>query len=154
MLSIDALNAVYPDARFVMTHRDVGAVLPSVCALYNTLARVLADGLDAHAIGEHNLNTWRTGLERLLAFRDAGNEHRFVDLSFEDVQRDPISQVEYLYAQLGDELTAEARARMTAWWAKSSAERAGPSTYSIDEFGLDARAIKQQFAFYNERFVS
>ena len=28
MLSIDALNAVYPDARFVMTHRDVGKVLP------------------------------------------------------------------------------------------------------------------------------
>ena len=24
MLSIDALDAVYPDARFVMTHRDVG----------------------------------------------------------------------------------------------------------------------------------
>ena len=37
MLSIDALDAVYPDARFVMTHRDVGKVLPSVCALYDTL---------------------------------------------------------------------------------------------------------------------
>ena len=36
MLSIDALDAVYPDARFVMTHRDVGKVLPSVCALYGT----------------------------------------------------------------------------------------------------------------------
>ena len=41
MLSIDALNAVYPDAQFVMTHRDVGKVLPSVCALYSTLTSVL-----------------------------------------------------------------------------------------------------------------
>ena len=153
MLSIDALNAVYPDARFVMTHRDVNAVLPSVCALYNTLGRVLADGLDPQAIGVHNVNTWRIGLERLIAFRDAGNEHRFVDLSFDDVQRDPIGQIEQLYAQLGDELTDDARARMTAWWAKSSAERSGPGSYSIAEFGLDAHAITEQFAFYNERFV-
>ena len=41
MLSIDALDAVYPDARFVMTHRDVGKVLPSVCALYGTFIGVL-----------------------------------------------------------------------------------------------------------------
>ena len=154
MLSIEALDAVYPDARFVMTHRDVGKVLPSVCALYNTLARVLADSLDPHAIGAHNVNTWRTGLERLIAFRDAGNEHRFVDLSFDDVQRDPIGQVEYLYAQLGDDLTEDARARMTAWWTKSSAERSGPGTYSMDEFGLDAHTLNEQFAFYNDRFLS
>ncbi len=29
--TIDALNEVYPDARFVMTHRDIGSVLPSLC---------------------------------------------------------------------------------------------------------------------------
>ncbi len=43
MLSIDALDAVYPDARFVMTHRDVGKVLPSVCALYDTFSSILTD---------------------------------------------------------------------------------------------------------------
>jgi hypothetical protein len=153
MLTIDALNAVYPDARFVMTHRDVASVLPSVCALYNTLAKVLADGLDAHAIGAHNLNTWRTGLERLMAFRDAGNDDRFFDLHFDAVQRDPIGQVEHLYAQLGDQLTADARERMTAWWNKAASERTGSGSHSIDEFGLNAVDIHEQFAFYNERFL-
>ncbi|MEY2397845.1 MAG: hypothetical protein QOJ00_1019 [Actinomycetota bacterium] len=153
MLTIDALDAVFPDAKFVMTHRDVGKVLPSVCALYNTLASVLADGLDAHAIGAHNLSTWRTGLERLIAFRDAGNEQRFFDLSFDDVQRDPIGQIELLYAQLGDELTDDARARMTRWWEQSAADRAAPTAYSADDFGLDASAINDQFAFYNDRFL-
>ena len=46
MLSIDALDAVYPDARFVMTHRDVAKVLPSVCALYSTFIGVLSDRRD------------------------------------------------------------------------------------------------------------
>ncbi len=51
MLSIDALDAVYPDARFVMTHRDVAQVLPSVCALYNTLSSILTERPDPVAIG-------------------------------------------------------------------------------------------------------
>ena len=109
MLSIDALNAVYPDARFVMTHRDVGKVLPSVCALYSTLSTILTERPDPIAIGTHNTFVWRTALERLIDFRDRGNEHRFHDLSFEAVQRDPIPQVTDLYAELGDDFTDEAR---------------------------------------------
>ena len=72
MLSIDALDAVYPDARFVMTHRDVGSVLPSVCALYSTLAAVLTEHADPIAIGSNNKKVWRTALERLIAFETAG----------------------------------------------------------------------------------
>jgi len=41
MLAIEALDRVYPDARFVMTHRDVAAVLPSVAALMATLSGAL-----------------------------------------------------------------------------------------------------------------
>ena len=152
MLSIDALNQVYPDARFVMTHRDVGKVLPSVCALYGTLSGVLTDRPDPAAIGAHNVEVWRTALERLIDFRDRGNEDRFFDLSFEAVQHDPIGQVEHLYAALGDELSAEARERMAAWWAQSSKERSGPGTYSPVEFGLDVGLIAEQFAFYHDRF--
>jgi hypothetical protein len=153
LLSIDALDAVYPDARFVMTHRDVAQVLPSVCALYATLAGVLAEKLDPLAIGAHNTSVWRTGLERLLAFRDAGNEARFFDLRFEAVQQDPIGQVEQLYDALGDELSDDARARMAKWWETSSADRTGPGHYAGDDFGLDARFISERFAFYNDRFT-
>jgi hypothetical protein len=152
MLSIDALDTVYPDARFVMTHRDVGQVLPSVCALYATLAEVLTDRLDAMAIGTHNRRTWRTALERLIDFRDRGNEERVFDLAFADVQRDPIGRVAQLYTDLGDELTDEACTRMTQWWAKSSKDRAGPAAYPAAEFGLDADTIAAEFAFYYERF--
>ena len=152
MLSIDALNAVYPDARFVMTHRDVGKVLPSVCALYSTLISVLTDRPDPIGIGARNTLVWRTALERLIDFRDRGNEDRFFDLSFEAVQRDPIGQVTKLYAALGDDLSDEACGRMRDWWAESSRDRSGPGSYPPEAFGLDPATIAEQFAFYNERF--
>ncbi|HXN62883.1 MAG TPA: sulfotransferase [Acidimicrobiales bacterium] len=152
MLSIDALNAIYPDARFVMTHRDVGKVLPSVCALYHTLSSVLTERPDPVAIGIGNRDVWRTALERLIDFRDRGNEHRFFDLSFEAVQRDPIGEVTDLYAQLGDELSDEACQRMRDWWAESSKDRSGPGKYRPETFGLDPAAIAEQFSFYYRRF--
>ncbi len=135
-----------------MTHREVGKVLVSVSALYATLARVLTDRLDPVAIGDHNRALWRTALERLIDFRDRGHDGRFVDLAFADVQRDPIGQVESLYAALRDELTDDARGRMEAWWAASAAERSGPGQYRAEEFGLDPQSLAAEFAFYSERF--
>jgi hypothetical protein len=152
MHSIDALNAVYPDARFVMTHRDVGKVLPSVCAVIAALSDVLTSNPDPVAIGAYNANLWCVSLQRLVAFRDSGNEDRFFDVSFGEVQRDPMAAVAKLYAELGDDLSVDARQRMQDWWADSSKERSGSHTYSAEAFGLDPAAIRQQFAFYYDRF--
>lgn len=152
MLSMDALDAVYPDARFVMTHRDVGKVLPSVCALYSTLIGVLTERLDPGAIGAHSRQVWRTALERLIDFRDRGNEGRFVDLSFAAMQRDPISQMAVLYDALSDDLTDSARRRMETWWTESATGRPGSGPHAPAGFGLDADQIATEFAFYYDRF--
>ena len=152
MLSMDALDAVYPDARFVMTHRDVGKVLPSVCALYHSLSRVLTEHPDPVAIGTHNVEVWRGALERLIAFRDRGNGDRFHDLSFASVQRDPMAEVSRLYTELGDDLTDDARRRMQDWWTESSKQRSGPHTYQPETYGLDLAAVREQYAFYHDRF--
>ena len=144
MHSIDSLDRVYPDARFVMTHRDVGKVLPSVCAVFEALSNVLTEHPDPVAIGAHNSELWRYSLERLIAFRDDGNEDRFFDVSFEAVQRDPMTAVAQLYSELGDELTPDARTRMQDWWVESSKERSGPHSYKANvglDAGQDSRAI-------------
>ncbi len=152
MHSIDALDRVYPDARFVMTHRDVGKVLPSVCAVFAALSNVLTRRPDPLAIGRHNSELWRYSLQCLIAFRDRGNEGRFFDVAFEAVQRDPMAAVAQLYSELGDELTEETRRHMQEWWDESSKERSGPHSYKAETFGLDPATIRDQFAFYYQRF--
>ena len=152
MHSIDALNRVYPDARFVMTHRDVGKVLPSVCAVFEALSNILTTNPDPLAIGAHNSQLWRYSLQRLIAFRDSGNEDRFFDVSFGEVQRDPLTAVAKLYAELGDELSVDARQHMQEFWAESSKERSGPHRYKAETYGLDPATIREQFAFYYDRF--
>jgi hypothetical protein len=63
-----------------------------------------------------------------------------------------MTAVTQLYAELGDELSGDARQHMQDWWAESSKERSGPHNYSSEAFGLDPASIREQFAFYYDRF--
>ena len=153
MTSIDALDAVYPDARFVMTHRDLGRVLPSVCAVKQALSSPLTTHLDPVALGEHEVMLWSESLARLVRFRDAGNEHRFCDVQFADVQGDPLGAVERLYHELGDELTDDTRRRMAEWWEESAADRSTGPRPDPAAYGLDLDALRERFAFYHQRFA-
>jgi hypothetical protein len=151
MASIRALDAVYPDARFVMTHRDVGTVLVSVCALMDALSSPLTDCADPVALGRFNTELWEESLRRLIDFRDSGHEDRFHDVSFVEMQADPLGTVGRLYSALGDQLTAETQDRMVRWWKDSAAKRR-PTSYQAEMFGLDTTELRDRFAFYHDRF--
>ncbi len=152
MTTIDGLNAVYPDARFVMTHRDISSVIPSVCAVKQALSTPLTDSFDCLALGRHERMIWLESIRRLIDFRNDGREDRFVDASFRDMQDDPISCMENLYAQLGDELTPDTRDRMSEWWEESAKERRQGNRPDPAAYGLDMDGIRKDFAFYHDQF--
>ena len=80
------------------------------------------------AIGAHNVELWRTALERLIDFRDRGNEDRFHDLSFEAVQRDPIGRGRAGSTPSSATSSPTTRdERMQDWWSESSKDRSGPA---------------------------
>lgn len=153
MQHITELNAVYPDAQFVMTHRDITKVLPSVCALMSALSSPMTDDPDPEYFGRLTTGQWEQSLQRLLAFRDAGNEDRFHDVLFTDIQADPVEAVRGLYASLGEQLRPETEALMHDWWQRESSERAGQRRYDAAAFGLDLSDLAQRFAFYSDRFA-
>jgi hypothetical protein len=152
MLSIQALDRVYPDARFVMTHRDVAAVLPSVAAVMATLSGSLTDRPDALYLGQHNTVTWHTAMQRLLAFRDRGNEGRFFDIQFGEMQSEPLGAMRRLYGWLREDLASDVEDRMTAWWDENARERHGSHRYRAELYGIDVHGVREQFRFYTDRF--
>lgn len=150
-LFIDAVNEVFPDARFWMTHRDVTKVIPSVCELYLEMSGPLTETVDKAAIALQNIEFTELGQRRVIAFRDeGGQDSRFFDVQFEAVQADPVREVANLYDWLGETLSAEAHAHMETWWRESRRER--PAGYRATDFGLDLAALRERFRFYNERF--
>lgn len=148
MLSLDYLDRVFPDARFVMTHRDPTDVLLSVADVYADIAGGFTDHLDRRYLGELNVNHWSIGVQRAVEFRDRGNDHRFFDIDFRAMQADPIGEVRRLYAWLGEPVSDEFEARMRSWWADNAENREPHSHADPEAFGLDLDAIRPLFAGY------
>jgi hypothetical protein len=153
MDTIDALLEVYPDARFVMTHRDITQVIPSLVSLFDAMSELLRTGPLALDFAANQTAYWERSLRRTLATRDAGHEDRFFDIGFAEMRPDPIPAIERLYAWLGVELTDEVASRMAAWWAENPADKQGAHEYHPEQYGIDLDALRAQFAFYHDRFV-
>ena len=103
-------------------------------------------------MGEATSRNCELGMRRMIAFRDAGNEHRFQDMSFKTLQADPVPVVERLYAFLGEEFTDETRAAILNWRAETPRDKHGRHEYDAADFGLDKAALRQRFGFYYDRF--
>lgn len=151
ILYMDHLDKVFPDARFVMTHRDPTDVILSVATIYAELQGMFSDHADPKYAGEENTSMWSEGMNRLIAFRDKpGNDERFYDIHFRAMQDDPIAEVRGLYAWLGEEVTPAFEAGMKAFWEENEAreryEKPDPAV-----FGLDYDDVRKRFAPYLER---
>lgn len=151
LLWLDALDAVFPDARFVMTHRDPTDVMVSVADVYQEVGNQFSDDLDLRYLGRLNVDQWTTAMERLLEFRDAGRDHRFFDIDFRAVQADPLGEVGRLYDWLGEPVTPEFEAGMARWWADNAEHREENVHPDPSVFGLDLDEVRARFATYTAR---
>jgi hypothetical protein len=146
MLYLPALDSVFPDAKFVVTHRDPTDVMLSVCDVYADIAGTFNDDVDREYIGVLNVKQWSQATERALAFRQAGNDDRFYDIDFRAMQADPIGEVRGLYAWLGEPVTDEFESRMQQWWKANAENREPAPARDPAAFGLDLDAIRPRFA--------
>lgn len=150
MLYLDALDAVYPEARFVMTHRDPTDVMLSVATVYADIIGKFSDRVDNAYIGELNVRCWSEAMARAIAFRDAGRDHRFFDIHFRAMHEDPIREVRTLYAWLDEEVSPAFEEAMATWWASNStAERMAKPDPA--RFGLEPGAVRAHFTEYLRR---
>jgi hypothetical protein len=151
-LFLDAFERVFPETRFVMTHRDVSKVLPSVTDLYCVLLQMGSDDIDPVAVGDLNMEQWGAAIDRVLAYRAAGNDDRFYDIGFGSFQADMIGEVRGLYSWLGRDFTDETEARMEQWRADNPRDKGGHQ-YDGAEFGLTEERLAARFGPYRERFA-
>jgi hypothetical protein len=151
-LSLEALTAVYPDARLVLTHRDPLVVVASACSLITTLTRTFSDADHHLYIGEHWTEMFERSIEGVNRFRDANPDKKIVDIHYADLARDPLATMRRVYTECGEELDGEALAAMTAHVESHKKGRFGKHGYDPTEYGLNAGEIAERFRPYVERY--
>ncbi len=147
-LYIPNILVAFPDARFVMTHRDPTDVLLSVSELFYDVFANFTDDVDHGYIGSINLRVWSTAMDRVVAHRAAHGDERFYDIDFRAMQADPLAEVRALYEWLGEPVSDDFAAGMASWWQHSQESREPSPAVDPATFGLDIDAIRPRFADY------
>ncbi len=152
IFAIDAIDAAFPDARFVWTHRDPADSIPSVCSLVGTIRAAQGEPLDKVALGQMQVAYQAEGARRAMAARDRIGEARFTDMYQRDMAADAIGAVAAVYAGLGQAFTPAFRAHLEARLANRPRGAFGKHRYTLDEFGIELPALRAAFAHYVTRF--
>ena len=105
-----ALAEVFPDATFVVTHRDPGDVLVSMATMIAYVSRVHLDRPDPVALGRHWERILTDMLQSCVTDRELLPAERSVDVRFDEFMADDLAAVAAVYELAGQPLDARARA--------------------------------------------
>jgi len=152
---LDALMGEYPDAVVIQTHRDPLRVISSVSALAAHLRQMASDDTSVSEAAAVYAEEIFDGLDRGAAARDDGTlpADQVVDVQFADFLADPFATIGAIYDRLGLELTAGAERAVHDFLATHPGDGGGGgSRYTFADTGLDAAALRERAAPYQERF--
>ena len=152
--TLDALLAVYPDARFVQMHRDPLKVIASLVSLVSYLRSLASDRIDPPAIAADWTVRLAAGLDHALRVREEAGlgPERVFDLHLGEFVGQEIAAVRRLYDHFGMALCERAEARMQAFLAANPKDKHGEHEYRLVETGLEEGTERARYARYVRHF--
>ena len=147
------LQANFPDAIFLVTHRDPVEVLSSTVTLVAYNSRLRNDEIHMEEI----LDYWTDRIERLLraCVRDIGKlpGDRTLDVVFPEFMADDLAMVERVYELAEIPITPRARTELAAYLRANPRGKHGRLIYDIEaDFGVRREDLYGRFDFYYERY--
>lgn len=152
--ALDALLAVYPDARIVQTHRDPLKVIASLTSLITLLRSMASDRIDPVEIGADWTKRLAAGLQKTMDVRASGilSDDRAFDMHFPEFVGKEIAMVRRIYQHFDLELTEEAENRMQRFLATNPQDKHGGHRYTLAASGLDPTVERRRYAAYQKQF--
>ena len=145
--------AAFPDATFVVTHRDPVDVIRSLVTMVAYASRMANDHPDPRAIGRYWLLRAEDLLNGCLRDRDVLPGAQSIDVRFADFMADEDATLDAIYRVAGQPYTEDVRAAMAAFSATHPRGRHGGIIYDPDAIGIDPDEVRQRLNDYRNRFV-
>ena len=149
---IPLLN-VFPDATFIVTHRDPVDVSISMATMMTYTMRMSVDKVDVPTVA----NYWITRIDELLSacMRDHDRlpADRTIDVRFDEFMADDLAMVQRVWDTAGYTPNDESRKSVADYMAGHTRGRLGKVDYRAEDLGLDKDELRRRFAPYVDRFV-
>jgi hypothetical protein len=153
LFALEAIRAVYPDARLVFVHRDPTKVLLSQAQLTEVLRRPFTRKMDTQALGPHESRRWLDGTRRMIAVGDdAGLPESVCHVHHLDLVTDPVTTVDVVYRHFGLDFSAQAAGAVEGYVAAKPRGGYAAHSYQFEDHGLDEAQERAKFRPYMVRF--
>jgi len=154
IFALGALRAIYPDARFVFTHRNPVSVLPSVARLTEAVRQPFTKRLDRRQIGAEVSERWVQGTTIMVdtAKSLADSTEPPLHIDFGQFVRDPAACVREFYRHFDLDLDEETQSRVRELVALKPTGGNVRNRGRLEDYGLDAEAERERFADYTTFF--
>jgi hypothetical protein len=153
LFALQAIRAVYPDARLVFVHRDPVKVLLSQARLTEVLRRPFTRRLDPRTLGPDESRRWLDGTKRMMAVGDdAGFPSPVCHVHHMDLISDPISTVENVYRHFGMTFGPTMATAIEDYVSARPRGGYGAHNYHFEDHGLDEQEERAKFRPYMVRF--
>jgi hypothetical protein len=150
---LDDLLAAYPDACIVLTHRDPARTMPSTVSTAAMVRWLRTDDVDLDGFAALIGALFGDALNTVARRRDDGSlPGTYGDVRFADLMDDPVTAIAGAYAAIGRELTPEHGDAITHYLAAKPRGKHGTHTYTAQDWGFDAEALRRDLAAYMTRF--
>ena len=146
------LAKTFPDATFVVTHRDPVAVTVSTATMISYSARMNQEHPDPVATGRYWSARIEDKLRACVRDRDTLPAAQSIDVRFDQFMADDLAMVNRIYELADQPMTDRSRAAMDAFMAEHPRGRHGGVVYDLADFGLDADERYKALQFYIDRF--
>lgn len=154
MEQLPTLKQVFPDATLVINHRDPVASIQS--AIYGPAysGRVTRTRIDAQQITDYWIDRYQKLLDACVRDRASFGPDQSIDIYFHELMDDPLKQVKAIYDKAGLRYDATIEQMMNEELSRHVRGEHGRIQYNLPrDFGLEASAIREHFAFYFDHFT-
>jgi hypothetical protein len=150
---LDELLGAYPDASVIVSHRDPARTMPSTVSTSAMVRWLRSDRIELDGLADLVGALFADALTTLADRRAAGTvPGTYGDVRFVDLMADPVAAIAGAYAQIGRDLTDEHARAVTDYLAAKPRGKHGTHTYTCEEWGFDATALRRSMAPYLEAY--
>jgi hypothetical protein len=151
---LEALLAVYPDARLVQTHRDPLRIVSSLASMIPTMRSAYSRSIDPFEVAREWSDNCASALNASVASRRGGSiaPRQVIDIQFREFMADPGAQVQRIYAQFGIEFGSAMRESIQRYIARNPSDKHGGHRHRFADTGLELAEERAKVAEYQSFF--
>jgi hypothetical protein len=152
IIAMPEMQDVFPDGRFLVTHRDPRQTLGSICKLTFNFRQSRSDVSDRHVAGRQMKHFIRRHLDGLMAFHNSADGKRAIHIDYYRLVDAPAVVMGEIYDAVGMEYPASVRNAIAQWHRENPQHKRGANPYTLSDYGLDPDEIAEAYKDYISAF--